>query len=161
MYCTENIKSPLSAAYSLLKGTLPVRNISWSDSRPFYVWREARAGPATRSHCDSIWYRRIYVFALSILFTQTMQYRITSRMTVNNELDRTWKKVAMAYFNVLSRHSPGGTYESRKITQDSLSWPRFEASIPEYVSRVNLLNQIALLIWMYKFLKFRNNESTS
>jgi hypothetical protein len=41
-------------------------------------------------------------------------------MAVNNASEETWKKVVMAYFNVLSQHSPGGTNEKRVIAQDGL-----------------------------------------
>jgi hypothetical protein len=40
----------------------------------------------------------------------------------DDELERMWKEAVVAYFKVLSRHSPGGTEENTKtLSQDSLA----------------------------------------
>jgi hypothetical protein len=38
-------------------------------------------------------------------------------MIVNNELDRMWKKVAMAYYKIVTPHWPEGTKENCKSPQ--------------------------------------------
>jgi hypothetical protein len=47
---------------------------------------------------------------------------------VNDELEKIWKEAVMAYFKVLSWHSPGGTEENHDKPQSEQpdSGPRFE-----------------------------------
>jgi hypothetical protein len=40
---------------------------------------------------------------------------------INNELERIWKEVVVAYFEVLSQHLPGGGWKSHEKDQSGLS----------------------------------------
>jgi hypothetical protein len=43
----------------------------------------------------------------------------SDRMIVNYELERMWKKMAVAYFKILSQHLPGGCEENHKVPHDT------------------------------------------
>jgi hypothetical protein len=57
------------------------------------------------------------IYLKMVLIIQTIQHRMTLSL-MNNELDRVWKGVTVASFEILSWHLPGGT-EVNHETQDS------------------------------------------
>jgi hypothetical protein len=66
---------------------------------------------------------------------------------VNDQLERMWKKAVVAYFKVLSRHSPGGTEENHEIlSQDSRCPVRYlNTGLPEYEAGVLCDSRVMML----------------
>jgi hypothetical protein len=71
---------------------------------------------------------------------------------MDNELERTWKGFAVAYFNMLSFHSSGKTkenHEQRQSEKSSSGWDLNQASL-DYNSGVLTPEPFAQFI-LYKF----------
>jgi hypothetical protein len=57
-------------------------------------------------------------------------------------LRRTWEKLIVAYFEMISQHLPGGTEENCDKPQDS--WPRFQ--IRNFQLQIRSVNHSAMII---------------
>jgi hypothetical protein len=83
------------------------------------------------------------------LSAQCLNHATAWARMINDELERMWKEAVITYFNVLSRHSPGGTRGDREPSVNILGppGPRFEGSTSRIQDRTliacaTLLNPI-------------------
>jgi hypothetical protein len=62
-------------------------------------------------------------------------------MNVNDELVKMQKETVLAYFNLLSQHSPGEISKTAKnLSQNKQPGPIFKPGLPKYVAGLLILN---------------------